>query len=201
MSARKDTRPDVVLRDVGAGGTRATVDRLVAVINAATSAQRVAGVRWYPVAEIHARAIATLTGTDLGTGAAVIAELSPRCDWTTNVRAAHRVARGQATTGLAVLPRNLERARAVLAGGTPTASPKVSAFRANVAGDPDAVTVDVWAARAAGVPEELLGRVGVYGAVAHAYRLAAARTGLTPREAQAVAWVVVRSRPRVRAVA
>ncbi len=48
-------------------------------------------------------------------------------------------------------------------------------------GGTDAVTIDVWAAR-----------VGVYDAIADAYRAAAQRAGVTPSVMQATTWTVAR---------
>jgi hypothetical protein len=82
--------------------------------------------------------------------------------------------------------------------------PKTNAFARNLCGDRNAVTVDVWAARIALNPgwsrgdtedtsELLLGRAGMYDALAQAYRLAAAKRGVDPTTMQATSWVVMRN--------
>jgi hypothetical protein len=86
---------------------------------------------------------------------------------------------------------------------------KVKAFAANLLGDEDSVTVDVWAVRVAfGAskefkstvgdsepvrPENLLAKAGVYAAIADAYREAARQLGVAPSTVQAVTWVVIRN--------
>jgi hypothetical protein len=59
-------------------------------------------------------------------------------------------------------------------------------------GDENAVTVDVWAARVAGVDPEILRRPREYAAVAEAYRRAAKRVGISPRKLQAITWCLIR---------
>jgi hypothetical protein len=72
------------------------------------------------------------------------------------------------------------------------AAKKTRSFARNITGDVHAVTVDVWAARIAGVTEDQLKLVGVYEAVAHCYRLAAKRAGIDPQQMQAITWIVIR---------
>jgi hypothetical protein len=86
---------------------------------------------------------------------------------------------------------NGEAALSVLNG------PKVRAFYANIMGDTDAVTVDVWAARVATgltgkAAERAIGTAKRYADVADAYRHAARILGVTPREVQAATWVAAR---------
>lgn len=59
-----------------------------------------------------------------------------------------------------------------------TYAPKVRAFYRNLMGDLDHVTVDVWAARAAGVDPANF-----------RYRRAAQLSGVAPAELQSVVWV------------
>jgi hypothetical protein len=67
-------------------------------------------------------------------------------------------------------------------------------------GDEDSVTIDTWAVRAALLSpvatkseQSKLSRVGVYEALANAYRTAAAKRGVSPSTMQAVVWVVIRN--------
>lgn len=68
--------------------------------------------------------------------------------------------------------------------------PKVRRFYLNITGDHSVVTVDVWAARAAGVDGKLTG--ARYLAVERAYQNAARIVGMTPRDLQAAVWVHTR---------
>lgn len=158
------------------------------------------GATWY--SEQHDLAL-SLTGYDNGSGravtleqaAAVIAALSPRTKWTRNVEGAIALVKEgpRAAERIIFLRRNVETARqALLYGFDALGGPKTRAFAMNIAGDTEAVTVDVWACRVAGVDEDLLTRKGAYDAIAHAYRLAARRRGVNPSTMQATTWTVER---------
>lgn len=103
---------------------------------------------------------------------------------------------GQPEPIVAGLPANRAKAWRIANGADPAlvlGGPKVRAFFANITGDHDAVTVDVWAARAAEGRDNPNGPTGGrYAAIADAYRLAAASRGVSPRECQAAIWVHVR---------
>jgi hypothetical protein len=132
--------------------------------------------------------------------AAVIAQLSPRTPWARNVAGAY----GLLLSGTAphCMANNVARAKVAAAAADPLATlkgPKVSAFAANILGDTDRVTVDVWALRVALGgdseidPESAISKAGVYDAIAHCYRLAARRVGVDPAVMQAVTWIVARN--------
>ena len=69
---------------------------------------------------------------------------------------------------------------------------KTNAFARAIAGDHDAVVIDVWMIKAAGMD----GKKGVnktqYRELADAVREVAALRGLTPRTCQALIWIVKR---------
>jgi S-adenosylmethionine:diacylglycerol 3-amino-3-carboxypropyl transferase len=75
--------------------------------------------------------------------------------------------------------------------------PKTVAFWRNITGDLDAVTVDVWAARAA-TGDRSRDRVTAkqYQTIAAAYRAAADIVGANPRDVQAAVWVHTRNQWR-----
>lgn len=171
--------------------------RILATFDRATASDIESGATWYD--EAHALAVdlsrylpGPLKG-DVERSAAVIAALSPRTTWTRNVEGATLLlAKGEVLPGL--IGRNVVTAcHAADDGFAALTGPKTSAFARNIAGDTEAVTVDVWAARVAQVDEKLLTRKGVYAAVAHAYRLAARRRGVAPTTMQATTWVVARN--------
>ncbi len=192
-----DRRPDAVLRRAGTT-TRATVDRIVDAYAHATPADLEAGARWYDDAGVVARDVALSGGVSAEHAAAVVAHLSPRTPWARNVAgAAALVTSGQAP---GCLSANVGRARRALSSAAPLDTlqgPKTRAFAANILGDRDAVTVDVWAARVAlgDRPDldQVLRRAGMYDALAHCYRLAARRVGVDPVTMQATTWVVARN--------
>ena len=203
----------------------AAVRRVCAAFRASTPAQRAAGLVWYATAWAAAWSIAARVLGDAWSEltpaaqrewaarvAGVIAALSPRCQWSTNVAWAGAVVAAAWSGG--PVPRVHTKAMrrqawAIATGADPLDvlhGPKVRAFWANIVGDPTAVTVDVWAVRAARGDRPTVpdgrgrmryaddGRVSVreYRAYADVYVRAARRLGVTPRECQAAVWVHVR---------
>jgi hypothetical protein len=198
-----------------AGATGAAVRRLRAAYAGADPATIAAGRAWYAVAEREARALARSAPPGVGRSgaAAVLAALSPRLRWAFNVadaRAAVAAASRMADDplfgdadgiGAAVaaacryaLGRNIDNAGRILAGEDPRGivrGPKTRAFWRAICGDESAVTVDVWAALAAGYdPDRLTPKR--HAIIDRAYRLAADWAGETPRDFQAIVWLAVR---------
>lgn len=173
--------------------------RLAVRLENADAGAIAAGLDWYPTAQRAARAMARDAGVTTSAAAAAIAAYSPRCQWADNLRRARshlagrpvgmRSAIDRCNRALAA-PRG-RRAAALFNGGS---APKVSSFYRNIMGDESAVTVDVWAARAAGVSEAELSRKGGYDLVAGAYRRAAAMAGFTPAQLQAAIWCDIRGK-------
>lgn len=198
---------DQTMRAVYGVTLETVVRRIVRTFDAATPSDVESGARWYDEAGDLAM---SLTGYDDGNSravtvegaAAVIAALSPRTPWSRNVAGAVAFIRsGRADAlDLGCLTTNVDRAERVLSatadpiGALDTGTaPKVHAFARNIAGDREAVTVDVWACRVADLDDEKLSRKGAYDAVAHAYRLAARRRGVDPATMQATTWIVARN--------
>lgn len=180
------------------------VASIVRTYRDATADQIAAGRRWYPAAGAIATGIADWAGLPADRVAAAIAALSPRNPWAWNVAdaaafadaaAAGRPTRPSATT----FNSNADRAWAILNGGADwrTSALKVRSFVANILGDTDAVTVDVWAIRVATDGRiDTVRNDGQYRRVADAYRsaalylLGADSVVITPRDLQAVTWLV-----------
>lgn len=184
----------------------AMVRRITRAYRAASAADRTAGIGWYDAAWREACKIWP-ERPDLAAG--VLAALSPRCQWSINVawayalvhaartgdacpdistRANRRTAWAIATTGA----DPLTHLGKVSHTGRVKSGHKVRAFYANITGDHDAVTVDVWAYRAA-TGRETADITGVeYRAIAAAYVRAAAIVGVSPRDCQAAVWVATR---------
>lgn len=167
-----------------------------AAADAATTADYAAGLRWYPAAGAIAATIADRTGFGTDRIAAAIAALSPRNPWAWNVQDAAALATfvrdGGTMPRVTTFNTNRDRAIAMLRGERDWASAalKVRSFVANICGDVDRVTVDVWAVRVATAgAESEVGGVRKYRAIEDAYRTVAAERGMTPRELQAVTWV------------
>jgi len=195
----KSLSPNKALQHRAGTSTRACVDRIVSTFNRATAADIEAGAQWYGEGENFIRSLAAQTGRDIETVAAVVAHLSPRTTWQRNLFGATMLL----TTGTAptCIAANVERARKALDSADPRSTfgkgaPKTRRFMANLLGERDVVTVDVWAARVALGPrddaEQCLSRVGVYDAIERAYIIAAQRLGVDPVTVQATTWIVAR---------
>lgn len=170
-------------------------DRLLRIYEAAGGDVVEAGRLWYPGAE---NVIADLSREfQLGRPrvAAIVAVLSPRQRWRKNIEGARAVLEGEPWRAPGYEP-NRDKAVA-LAGGAPLEAiiggDKVTSFWANLIGSRTAVTVDVWAQRAA------LGRYhrhqpkhGRYARLVAIYRTAAEQVGETPREFQSIIWNAIR---------
>lgn len=187
-----------------------TVSRILETWNRATDSDIESGSRWYL---LNGQAIVDMAyGFDVSvdTAAAVVAHLSPRLQWARNIVLAANVLGNGSTKG--IMKQSLKNAQRALDSDAPLTTlrgNKVRNFAANLLGDAEAVTVDVWAARVAfGLgkgfkstvgesetvkPETLLARKGVYDAIADAYREAAHRVGVEPSTMQATTWIVARN--------
>ena len=130
----------------------------------------------------------------------MVAHLSPRISWGRALMAAEELLlHDQVLPG--TMGRSVAGAREAMVSHAPMSTlrgPKIKNFARNLLGDPEAVTVDVWAMRVALGRKRtdhdlVLGRAGVYDAVAHCYRVAARRAGVTPATMQATTWIVARN--------
>ena len=163
-----------------------------------TDSERAAGIAWYWRATDTIDALAVEYGHTRETVAAVVAILSPQCPWGRNIIGARLVLETHAIGGdwtdaksATVYGANVRKAFRYLDGDTSALrGPKVEAFAANLRGDLDYVTVDVWATRAA-VRRDTPGRDRK--AIVHGYKLAARRAdAISAAEFQAIIWVHVR---------
>jgi hypothetical protein len=171
------------------------VARIESTFKRATKSDVESGASWYLEAQDLARNLGATSGHGLQHAAAVISHLSPRTTWTRNVAGAITLLTyGERHDG--ILSANYDRARASLDYSDPIDSfggPKTRRFYLNIAGDTEAVTVDVWALRVVGLDDSTIGRKGVYDAIEAAYQIAARNHGVTPSTMQATTWIVARS--------
>lgn len=160
----------------------------------ADAGQVAKGKVWYPVT----REIAEQIGNgDVRKGAGVIAALSPRMRWETNVRLARAACNGDDYGCLGTSKRKTE---AILAGADPTEvlpmDAKTGHFFRNIVDptDPTACTIDVWAHRAAADDMSSAGPRNAtdYHECVAAYIDIAAEFGEVASETQAIVWGVVR---------
>lgn len=160
------------------------------------------GAAWYGEARAFARKLAREYNVTERRAAGVIAALSPRMQWVANKNAARRFL--QAAADGASCPQlglglSRRRAWAIANGARPLdvlGGPKTRAFYRNLTGDLTAVTVDVWAVRAAldDVSATVNPTATTYGRYEAAYRHAAELLGREPAVVQAVTWCGIRGR-------
>jgi hypothetical protein len=192
--------------------------RITRSFRSATPEQLEQGLKWYPSVWEHAQALSTTFDSTPYAAAGVIAALSPRSHWATNLAAAasvlSAVQHSEPVPPRVSFPVFRERAwRIALNRSDNPDSPlqvlsgmKVRSFYSNIIGDHDAVTVDIWAYRVAvpssssssssstspqsGAKLKLTPRQ--YLEISDAYRRAARILGATPAATQAVTWGVER---------
>lgn len=180
--------------------TSVTVDRLHAMLPDLTAGEWEDGRTWYVAAHGTARGMARLYGCGTSTAAAVIAALSPRIAWETNVDEAHECFVYGDDWGYAALRANVDKALDIIAGSDPEdrlGGRKVRSFYRNII-DPYGsldVTLDGWMATALDLPlydngnVPILQRKGGYDAVAEGFRLVADELGVMPHQLQATVWL------------
>jgi hypothetical protein len=160
-------------------------------IQSADASTFATGLAWYDLARAHVASAASDAGMSLTRGAiGAFAALSPRVTYRENVRLfgvllSHGPARVPALTA------NVESAVRCLEDDAFPAGRKVGAFARCIAGDSDAVCIDTWAMRAAGVKAEKPSPK-VFARIEKAYRAVAREIGVTPCQAQAIAWCSIR---------
>jgi hypothetical protein len=144
---------------------------------------------WYHEAQEVAHEVARNLDTTLEVGASVVSAFSPRERWASNIEKAIAFSLGHTPKGLG---NNLKMAQSSLtAGFYALKGLKTNAFARAIAGDTDAVVIDVWMMRAANMETDSPSQ-GQYFALSLACRNVAKEFGLTPRTAQALIWIVVR---------
>jgi hypothetical protein len=179
---------------------RHAVARVDGWLDAATAQDLADGLAWYDRARRAAESMAHESGLTVRQCAGVVAALSPRCQWASNVSSARRmvlaVAAGELEPVVNGTLANRAKAWRIACGEDPDAvlsGPKVRAFFANIMGDVDAVTVDTWAARAAeGRRNDNAPVKRRYRLLAESYRRAGERRGMHPRDVQAAVWTAYR---------
>lgn len=193
--ARNPITANAALAKVGLNVEQVT-KRISRTFGKATEQDILDGKVWYDEARSIVRQLADLSVYTEDQVACAMSQLSPKLRWSQNVASITTLVNaGKLPAYVMTGPAN--RARKALVAAEPfdtfgVKAHKTRSFARNIIGDDNAVTVDVWAARVAGVTEDQLKLVGVYEALAHCYRLAAKRAGISPAQMQAITWIVVR---------
>jgi thermostable 8-oxoguanine DNA glycosylase len=152
-------------------------------------------VQWYADAELVAHDVARIlnnrgVNATLEVGASVVSSFSPRQRWSVNVRQALRFAHGDEE--MRCLPNNLKMAKSALENGFDALNgKKTNSFARNIAGDENAITIDVWMMRSAGIPKDSPSKKD-YTQLSEAIEKIAMETAMTPRTVQALVWIVYR---------
>lgn len=170
-------------------------DRLLSIYSAAGADVIEAGRLWYPGAENVVADLSREFSLGRPQVAAIVAVLSPRQRWRKNIEGARHVLQGESWRAPGY-GSNLVKAEA-LAEGQPLQAiiggDKVISFWANLIGSRTAVTVDVWAQRAAlGYYHRHQPKHRRYARLVAVYRSAAEAVGETPREFQSIIWNAIR---------
>jgi hypothetical protein len=159
------------------------------IASKATYGQIEQAAKWYLDAERVAHEVARNLDADLEVGASVVSAFSPRERWTNNVEKAVSFSLGQKVVGL---PNNLAMAKkAIKLGFDALNGQKTNSFARAIAGDEQAVVIDVWMLRALGI-EKKTPTQSQYKEMARAVTKVAIKHGMTPRAMQALIWIIVR---------
>ncbi len=159
------------------------------IASKATYGQIEQASKWYLDAEKVAEEVARNLDTTLENGAAVVSAFSPRERWTANVTKAIEFSLGGKPVGLGQNLRMAEAAKSI--GFEALNGPKTNAFARAIAGDENAVVIDVWMMRALGL-EKKSPTKDQYKIIAKAVKSVAMQFGMTPRAMQALIWIIVR---------
>jgi hypothetical protein len=144
---------------------------------------------WYVEGERIALDVANIMGTSLEVGACVISAFSPRERWSSNVAKAYKFANGDDVAGLA---NNMTMANmSTVKGYDALKGEKTNAFARALAGDSDAVVVDVWMMRAARLHTDSPNKTQ-YAEISRAVTNVAVSMGISPRTCQALIWILIR---------
>lgn len=155
----------------------------------ATFGQVEQAAKWYLDAERVAEKVAENLGISLENGASIVSAFSPRERWTSNVAKAIAFSLGEKPVGLSNNLRMAEAAKTI--GYEALKGQKTNAFAKAIAGDEQAVVIDVWMLRAVGI-EKKSPTQSQYKVLADAVKTVAFQFGMTPRAMQALIWIVVR---------
>ena len=164
--------------------------KYLAIVSTATPRHIEEASTWYAEAQSVAEDVAENLNASLEQGASVVAALSPRERWSSNVAKALAFSMGKPVVGLS---NNLTMAKAsVELGFDALKGPKTNAFARAIAGDSGAVVIDTWMIRAAGMDPIKGINLGQYRDLSKSVVSVAKRVELTPRTTQALIWLIAR---------
>lgn len=171
---------------------RQAIANYTAILDSATPEDKVVASQWYDDAHAIAQHISSISGLDIEKSASILAAFSPRERWDSNVRKANDFVRGATVKGL---QNNITMAYAAMTDGFGALNGlKTNSFARNIAGDKDAVTIDVWMIRAAGMDANKGVNDTEYKLLSEIVKELAADRGMYPATAQALIWILIRGK-------
>ena len=170
--------------------TESVRSRFRSIIARASPSQDDAATRWYCEARTFAESLVILRPEwSLETAASIISAYSPRTRWAHNKAKAVQHAMGDVPRGITA---HYATARlAEIYGFGALRGLKTNAFARAIAGDPNAVVIDTWMMKAAGIDRDAP-TVRQYRAMVEIIREIAPDVGLSPAGTQALIWIVQR---------
>ena len=172
--------------------TYATLYRNIA--NQATPAQIEQATQWYADAELLAHDLIRIyqsrgINLTIENTASIISSFSPRQRWNRNVVQALEFANGGLPKGLKNNLRMAQQSQEV--GFNALKGQKTNAFARAIAGDDNAVTIDVWMCYAGGLDTNAPNKKQ-YRELSEAVKIVASEMKMTPRVMQALIWIIFR---------
>jgi hypothetical protein len=172
--------------------TTTVSNRFRSLLSTATLFDHASADAWYVEAGDFARRLCFIRPDwSMEISCSVVSAFSPRVTWAHNKRKAHEYAQGITPKGLR---SHVEAAdRCVREGFDGLRGPKTNAFARAIAGDRDAVVVDVWMCRAAGLGKDAPNKTE-YRIIANAVREVASAYNMDAATMQALLWIIIRGK-------
>jgi len=160
------------------------------LLDSATPEQIAQAANWYSEAQDIAKSMSDISGLSIEKCASILAAFSPRERWNTNVKYANMFINGGNPP---TLTNNINMAYGAMVHGFNALNGlKTNSFARNIAGDKDAVTIDVWMIRAAGMDANKGVNDTQYRILSEIVKELAADRKMYPATAQALIWIIVR---------
>lgn len=181
---------------------RTISDRLFSLLASATRLDYQAANAWYTEANDFAASLCVVRPEwNMEVSCSVVSAFSPRVTWGHNKAKAFQYAQGITPRGLR--SHVVAADRCVTDGFDGLRGAKTNAFARAISGDRDAVVVDVWMCRAAGLVHARGAKVGMakdapnkseYRTIASAVRNVAASYNMDAATMQALLWIIIRGK-------
>jgi len=172
--------------------TTTVSDRFRTLLSSVTLFDLPAAESWYAEAGAFAASLCAVRPMwNMEIACSVVSAFSPRVTWAHNKVKASQYAHGITPKGLR--SHVVAADRCLMEGFNGLQGLKTNAFARAIAGDMDAVVVDVWMCRAAGLGKDAPNKTE-YRMIANAVRDVAASYNMQPAVMQALLWIIVRGK-------